>query len=119
VTKVNFSADALFDFDKSELKPEGRKSLSELNESLKGADLEMIVAVGHTDGKGSEAYNNRLSLARANAVKAYLVTLGIPSEKVQTDGKGKSEPVADNSTDEGRALNRRVVITVTAGKSVK
>jgi outer membrane protein, adhesin transport system len=117
VTKINLSADALFDFDKSVLKPEGRKSLRELVEGLKGTDLELILAVGHTDGKGSVAYNNRLSLARANAVKAYLLLLGISDDKVKTDGKGKSQPVADNSTEEGRAKNRRVEITVTAGKT--
>lgn len=110
--KMTLSSDALFDFDKSELKLEGRRKLDDLAAKLKGINLDVAIAVGHTDGIGTEAYNLRLSQARANAVKAYLVTQGLPAEKIRTEGKGKSQPVADNATAAGRAKNRRVEITV-------
>ena len=112
-TKVSLSADALFDFDKSEVKPEGMAKLDNLVESIKAGQLEMVTAVGHTDSVGSDAYNNRLSQARAEAVKAYLVNKGIDASRIQTAGKGKTQPVADNATPAGRAKNRRVDIEVT------
>ena len=118
--KVSFSADALFDFDKSVLKPEGKGKLDELLERLKGVNVEVLVAVGHTDSVGSEAYNMRLSLARAEAVRAYLVSKGFERRRINVEGRGKSQPVADNSTAEGRAKNRRVDIEVVqAGAATK
>ena len=111
-SKVTFAADAFFDFDKSVLKPEGRAKLDDLVGKIKGINLEVIIAVGHTDSIGSVAYNQRLSVRRAEAVKAYLVSKGIERNRVYTEGKGKSQPVADNRTKEGRAKNRRVEIEV-------
>lgn len=111
-TKVTFKSDALFDFDKAELKPEGKKGLDELVAKIKGMSLDVAIAVGHTDGMGSEAYNQALSERRANAVKDYLVSQGLPADKVRAEGKGESEPVASNDTREGRAKNRRVDVTV-------
>ncbi|TDQ39283.1 adhesin transport system outer membrane protein [Tepidicella xavieri] len=110
--KVTFSSDALFDFDSAVLKPEGRRSLDELITRIKAIDLEVVIAVGHTDGIGSDAYNQRLSLRRAEAVKAYMVNQGVPADRVRTEGRGKAEPVASNATAEGRARNRRVEVTV-------
>ena len=110
--KVTFAADAFFDFDKSVLKPEAKSKLDDLVGKLKGINLEVIIAVGHTDGIGSDAYNNKLSVRRAEAVKAYLVSKGIEPNRVYTEGKGKKQPVADNKTAEGRAKNRRVEIEV-------
>ena len=112
IVKVNFAADAFFDFDKSVLKPEGRSKLDDLVGQLNGVNLEVIIAVGHTDSVGSVAYNQRLSVRRAEAVKAYLVSKGIEQSRVYTEGKGKSQPVADNRTREGRAQNRRVEVEV-------
>ena len=114
--KVTLSSDALFDFDKSTLKAEGQKSLNDLLGKIKGQNYDVVVAVGHTDGVGSDAYNQKLSVARAESVKAYLVSQGLPDAKIRAEGKGKSNPIAPNDTEEGRAKNRRVEITVVPAK---
>jgi len=111
-TKVTYAADAFFDFDKAVLKPEGRAKLDDLVGKIQGINLEVIIAVGHTDSVGSDSYNQRLSVRRAEAVKAYLVSKGIEKNRVYTEGKGEKQPVADNRTSEGRAKNRRVEIEV-------
>jgi OmpA-OmpF porin, OOP family len=110
--KVTFAADVFFDFDKSVLKPEGKAKLDELVAKLKGIALEVIIAIGHTDSIGSVEYNLKLSVRRAEAVKAYLVSKGIEPNRIYTEGKGKAQPIADNRTAEGRAKNRRVEIEV-------
>lgn len=111
-SKVTYAADAFFDFDKAVLKPEGKAKLDDLVSKIHGINLEVIIAVGHTDAVGTVAYNQRLSVRRAEAVKAYLVSKGIERNRVYTEGKGKSQPVADNRTAAGRAKNRRVEIEV-------
>ena len=110
--KVTYAADAFFDFDKSVLKPEGRAKLDDLVGKIQGINLEVIIAVGHTDSIGSDAYNQRLSVRRAEAVKAYLVSKGIERNRIYTEGKGKKQPIASNATAEGRAKNRRVEVEV-------
>ena len=112
VQKVTYAADAFFDFDKSVLKPEGKAKLDDLAGKVQGINLEVIIAVGHTDSVGSDAYNQKLSVRRAEAVKAYLVSKGIEKSRVYTEGKGEKQPVADNKTAAGRAQNRRVEIEV-------
>ena len=111
-TKVTYAADAFFDFDKSVLKPEGKAKLDDLVGKVKGINLEVIIAVGHTDAVGTDGYNQGLSVKRSEAVKAYLVSKGIEKNRVYTEGKGEKQPVADNKTTEGRAKNRRVEIEV-------
>ena len=111
-TKVTYAADAFFDFDKAVLKNEGKAKLDDLAGKVKGINLEVIIAVGHTDSVGDDAYNQKLSVRRAEAVKAYLVSKGIEKNRVYTEGKGEKQPVADNKTKEGRAKNRRVEIEV-------
>jgi len=118
-TKVTYAADAFFDFDKSVLKPEGKAKLDDLIGKVKGVNLEVIIAVGHTDSVGSDAYNQKLSVRRSEAVKAYLVSKGIEKNRVYTEGKGEKQPVADNKTKEGRAKNRRVEIEVVGTRANK
>ena len=79
--------------------------------------MEVIIAVGHTDSVGTDAYNQKLSLRRSQAVKAYLVSKGIDKTRIYTEGKGEKQPVADNSTSEGRAKNRRVEIEVVGSRN--
>ncbi|MFN0182433.1 MAG: outer membrane protein OmpA, partial [Aquabacterium sp.] len=110
--KVTFAADAFFDFDKSVLKPEAKAKLDDLVGKTKGVNLEVIIAVGHTDSVGKDGYNQKLSVGRAEAVKGYLVGKGVEKNRVYTEGKGMKQPVADNKTTEGRAKNRRVEIEV-------
>jgi OmpA-OmpF porin, OOP family len=110
--KVTFAADVLFDFDKAVIKPEGKSKLDDISNKAKGINLEVVIGIGHADSVGSDAYNQRLSVRRAESVKAYLVSKGIEANRVYTEGKGEKQPVADNKTRDGRAKNRRVEIEV-------
>lgn len=114
--KVVFNADTFFDFDKSTLKPEGRQLLDQVAQQARGIELETIIAVGHTDSIGTDAYNQKLSERRAASVKAYLVSKGIDPNRIYTEGKGKKNPIASNKTKEGRAQNRRVEIEIVGSR---
>ncbi len=116
--KVTFESDALFDFAKSNLKPAEAAKLADLVEKTKGVTLEVVIAVGHTDSVGNDAINQKLSIARAEAVKGFLTGKGIERNRVYTEGKGSKNPVADNKTAAGRAKNRRVEVEV-VGTRVK
>jgi OOP family OmpA-OmpF porin len=91
--KVTLAADVLFDFDKSVLKPEGKAKLDDLVAKMKGTALEVVIAIGHTDPIGNLGYNQKLSVRRAEAVKAYLVSKGIEPNRIYTEGKGPSQLV--------------------------
>ncbi len=119
VEKVTLKGDTLFDFDKSVVKPEGKKVLDGLVAQANALNLEVIIAVGHADATGPDAYNQKLSERRAAAVKAYLVSKGVPANRVYTEGKGEKSPVADNKTKEGRAKNRRVEVEVVGTRNLK
>jgi len=110
--KVTYAADAFFDFDKAVLKPEAKTKLDDLVSKTNEINLEVIIAVGHTDSVGTDAYNDKLSVRRAESIKTYLTSKGLEANRVYTEGKGKRQPVADNKTAEGRAKNRRVEIEV-------
>ena len=110
--KVTLAADVLFDFDKSVLKPEGKSKLDDLANKVKAINLEVVIAIGHTDSIGSDAYNQKLSVRRAESVKAYLVSKGVEPNRIYTEGKGEKQPVASNKTKDGRQKNRRVEIEV-------
>lgn len=108
VITLNDAGKVLFDFDKSDLTAEARSQLDGLMSKLSHANVVSIRVVGHTDSVGTDAYNQRLSERRASSVVEYLLTQGLAPDKLTSEGKGESEPVADNATDEGRAQNRRV-----------
>lgn len=91
--KINFSADALFDFDRADLRPEGKAMLDDLTRVLQGANFEVILAIGHTDRIGTARYNQKLSVRRAEAVKQYLVGKGIEPNRIYAEGKGKTQPL--------------------------
>src|SRR5688500_2492014 len=96
--KITFAADVLFDFDKSVIKPDGRSKLDDLASKIRSINLEVVIAIGHADAVGSDAYNQALSVRRAEAVKAYLTSKGVEGNRVYTEGKGEKQPVADNKT---------------------
>ena len=110
--KVTFAADVLFDFDKSVIKPEGRSKLDDLAAKVKGINLEVVIAIGHADSIGSDEYNQRLSVRRADSGKAYMVSKGVEQNRIYTEGKGEKQPVASNRTSDGRAKNRRTEIEI-------
>ncbi len=112
VEKITLDTDAYFDFDKSVLKKGGEDSLKLLANRLSGMSIKVIVATGHTDAIGSEAYNLKLSERRAAAVKTYLLSQSLPADRIYTQGKGESEPIASNNNSKGRSENRRVDIEV-------
>jgi OOP family OmpA-OmpF porin len=110
--KVTLAADVLFDFDKSVLKNEGKAKLDDLATKVNAINLEVVIAIGHTDSIGADAYNQKLSVRRAESVKAYLVSKGVAPNRIYTEGKGEKQPVASNKTKDGRQKNRRVEIEV-------
>jgi OOP family OmpA-OmpF porin len=113
VEKIILSADTLFDNDKSVIKPVGKAALNKLAGKLEG-NLRVVLPVGYTSSPGTDAYNMALSIRRANAVKAYLVSRGIDADRIHPSGRGELHPVATNTTAAGRAENRRVEIEVIA-----
>lgn len=121
--KVTFSADTLFDFNKATLKPEGKEKLDDLFLKLFGMNLEVIVATGHTDTIGSDAYNQKLSVKRAEAVKKYLVEKGVEENRIYTEGKGETSPVVTDCKGNRAAQiscqqpNRRVELEVVGTRS--
>jgi OOP family OmpA-OmpF porin len=117
--KVTFATDTFFDFDKAVLKPESQAKLTDLVDKTKAVNLEVIIAVGHTDAVGSDGYNQKLSIRRADAVKNFLVGKGIEKNRIYTEGKGEKQPVADNKTAEGRSKNRRVEVEVVGTRTRK
>ena len=124
--KITYQADALFDFDKATLKPAGKQKLDELASKIEGMNTEVVVATGYTDRIGSDKYNDRLSLRRAQAVKSYLVSKGVPSNKIYTEGKGKRNPVTTGCNQKNRkqliaclAPDRRVEVEVVGTQEVQ
>ncbi len=118
--KVSFGSDQLFDFDKATLKATAVTALDDLVAKLKSATvLNSVRILGYTDGVGGNAYNEKLSLRRAETVRNYLTEHGVPADKITVQGKGKSDPIADNKTEAGRAKNRRVEVEVDGYRTVE
>src|SRR3954469_22598787 len=113
---ITLSGSVLFATGKSDLLPIAQEKLNQVAKALNDQGFKAIVVQGYTDSVGSAADNDRLSLRRAQSVRDYLVTRGVPSEKATAEGRGASNPVADNKTADGRAENRRVEIVVTPDK---
>ena len=111
---IIFGEAALFEFGKSELKPEGKEKINEYRELAKDelSRANKVIIAGYTDNVGAPDYNSTLSLHRAEAVRDYLISLGADPNKFQVSGSGEAKPIADNSTEEGRAKNRRVEVLV-------
>ena len=117
--KVTFESGANFDFDKSVVKPADQAKLADMVDKSKGIALEVMVVTGHTDSVGTDAYNQKLSISRADAVKNFLVGKGVEKNRIYTEGKGETSPAADNKTSEGRAKNRRVSVEVFGTRAKK
>src|ERR1700712_5775553 len=109
---VKFDSGILFDTDKSDLKSEAQSNLQKLATSLQNNPETNILIVGHTDDTGSDSHNMDLSIQRAESVKSFISAQNIPASRLQTKGKGETEPIADNTTVDGRSKNRRVEIVI-------
>ncbi len=107
--KITLAADALFDFDKATLRPEGQAKLDELASKSKELNIEVILAVGHTDRLGKDAYNQKLSERRAASVKEYLVSKGVDANRIDASGKGKSQPVTKAEDCKGNKKTKTLV----------
>jgi outer membrane protein OmpA-like peptidoglycan-associated protein len=116
---VKFDSGILFDVNQYALKTNARSNIENLANSLKNNPETTILIVGHTDATGSDAYNQKLSVRRAEAVRAYTLLQGVASSRLSTEGRGESEAISDNTTEEGRALNRRVEIVIVANETMK
>lgn len=116
---VTFDSGLLFDFDSATLRPEAEKNLADLAASLSKYDNTELLIVGHTDDIGAESYNDRLSVRRAESAASYIYSKGIAPGRVTTMGKGESDPIATNDTDEGRQLNRRVEVVIYADEAYR
>jgi outer membrane protein OmpA-like peptidoglycan-associated protein len=116
---VKFDSGILFDVNQTDLKPAAKVNLKNLATSLQNHPQTNVLIVGHTDSLGSSAYNHDLSVRRAESVKSYLETVGIAQQRLSVQGKGDAEPIASNSTPEGRSKNRRVEIVIVANDDMK
>jgi len=116
---VKFDEGILFDFNSSTLRPEAKKSIGNLVATLNKESGTDILVIGHTDNVGSLSANQKVSNARAAAVKSFAVSQGLTGSRVKTEGKNYSEPIASNDTEIGRAENRRVEIVIVASKEMQ
>ncbi|HEU4698237.1 MAG TPA: OmpA family protein [Gemmatimonadales bacterium] len=117
--EVTFASGLLYDFDSDVVKLEARRNLDELARSFKEYPGTDLLIVGHTDSVGTASYNQDLSARRAEAAKRYLVSRGVDAARIRATGRGESEPVAGNGSDEGRARNRRVEVAIYASEKMR
>jgi outer membrane protein OmpA-like peptidoglycan-associated protein len=117
--KITFDSGILFGFASSELTPESRQNIAKMAETLQKYDDTEILIEGHTDDKGSDEYNQKLSERRAEEVGRTLASLNVKNNRIRQVGYGESMPVADNATEDGRAKNRRVEVAIYANEKLK
>jgi len=117
--KVTFDSGILFDFDSSALRADARENLSELAESMQEFPESNLLIVGHTDAKGTEEYNRKLSDRRAESAAGFLMERDIAPDRITSVGRGETEPVATNETEEGRQQNRRVEVAIYASEEYR
>jgi outer membrane protein OmpA-like peptidoglycan-associated protein len=116
---VTFASGILFPFAQADVLPAGRENLRQLAQSLQRYPGTEVLIVGHTDNVGTDAANMTLSQRRAESAKSYLMSMGVPGERIRTAGRGESEPVASNETDAGRQQNRRVEVAIFANEQYR
>lgn len=116
---INFKDNVMFAYDRSDLNASAKTNLDKLAVILQKYPETNITVIGHTDSKGTTAYNQSLSERRANAVTSYAVNHGISNSRLIAIGKGETDPIATNTTTEGSMLNRRVEFVITANEAMK
>jgi outer membrane protein OmpA-like peptidoglycan-associated protein len=114
---LTFESGLLFDFDSDVVRGAARQNLTNLANSLRNYPETEVLIVGHTDNVGSAQYNQGLSERRAASARNFLVSQGVPSNRIRTQGMGLREPVASNETEAGRAQNRRVEVAIFASEA--
>lgn len=117
--KITFDSGILFGFDSSTLTATSKENITELAETLKKYDDTEILIEGHTDDRGAETYNQTLSEQRAHSVSNLLTSMGVANSRVTEIGYGEMQPIADNATENGRSLNRRVEVAIFANDKLK
>lgn len=110
--KIDIASEVSFDFAQADIKPSFRPSLDKVADVLKRYPKSVVHVIGHTDSVGSDAYNQRLSEQRAEAVVSYFASVGVQRERLRAEGRGETEPRDTNATEAGRQLNRRVELYV-------
>jgi outer membrane protein OmpA-like peptidoglycan-associated protein len=116
---VTFDSGILFPFDSAELTTGASSNLRKLADSLQAEARTQVMIVGHTDSEGSDGYNQELSERRGRAAQSFLASLGITASRLDSRGRGEVEPIASNTTDEGRRQNRRVEVAIYANDDWK
>jgi outer membrane protein OmpA-like peptidoglycan-associated protein len=117
--EVTFESGLLYDFDSDVVKPQARDNLRNLAQSLDKYPGSDLLILGHTDSIGTDEYNKRLSVRRADAAAEYLIGQGVARSRIATGGLGEEEPVASNDTEQGRSQNRRVEVAIYASKEMR
>lgn len=117
--KVTFDSGILFEFDSADIQGKAEENLTGFAQTMRDFEESNILIVGHTDAKGSEDYNQRLSENRAQSAANFLIRQGLTGDRITTTGKGESEPVATNDTEAGRQQNRRVEVAIYANKEYR
>ena len=109
-TIITLSGEVLFVTDSAELRTEARERLTAVAEAMQASPDQHAIVAGYTDSRGTDSHNRELSLARANTVRDFLMSAGVPAASIRSEGRGESNPIAGNRTADGRANNRRVEI---------